>query len=105
MLFHYYRMITALNLPFSLAGAVLAWIATDYDVYICFLTFGMGWLTFGFLLALIFFKLRYNHVYYFYYNKGYSPRWLVIWSYVINFCAAVLLFCGYKLINSYVTPA
>ncbi|SHK97587.1 hypothetical protein SAMN05444266_101779 [Chitinophaga jiangningensis] len=105
MLFHYYRMITALNLPFSLAAAVLAWLATDYDWYIFLRTFGTGWLTGGFFMALFLFQLRYNHLYYFYHNKGYSRTRLIVWSYVINVCEVITLVYAYKLIHAYVTPA
>jgi len=60
-----------------------------------FKSFGLSFMTGGFLLSLYFYEKRSKNRYYFYYNKGFSRPKLIAYAYAIN----VLLMLTYFIIQ------
>lgn len=83
ILLHYYKSLNSFNIPFSLLLGCFGMIGGDrLDGFL--LIFAISLLTGGFGLALFFYGLKYEHCYYFYYNKGFSKMKLIGLAYGIN---------------------
>ncbi len=76
----YYKKSQTLNIVFSLlTAAVVGGIGYNY-----LLSFWISTMTGGYLLSVYLYELRYKQQYYFYFNKGFSRRELLLCTYILN---------------------
>jgi hypothetical protein len=89
MLLNYYKDIQLINLPLSLAAALLASIEGAF-LKVFIITFLSG----GFLMSIYFFEQKRAAQYFFYYNKGLSKIRLLLLTYLINILLVALILTG-----------
>ncbi len=79
-IFLYYKQLHGFNIPFSMIAGLLS-IGSGLSFK---LGFFVSILTFGLLLSLYFYEIRYSHKYYFFYNLGLSKLRLIACVSAIN---------------------
>jgi hypothetical protein len=89
----YYKEIHNFNLPFSMFMGLLGLTAVDGF----YQSFGLSYMTGGFLLSLYFYEKRNKARYYFYFNRGFSRPRLIAYAYAIN----IVLLLAYLIIKIY----
>lgn len=93
MVFNYYKDIHAFNIPFSILSGILGIVVMEGDPSKFFLYFFLALLTGGFVLSLYYYQLRYASQYYFYHNRGFSKRKLILISSGINLSLFLIYTC------------
>jgi hypothetical protein len=89
-LFHYYKSLLTFNFLFSVFVGFIGMIGND-KLEGLLRAFAISFLTGGFALAVFFYGLRYEHLYYFYYNKGFSKMKLIGLTYLLNITGVAIL--------------
>ena len=94
-LFLYYKQLHSFNVPFSILAGLLSMgsgMSFQFGFFVSILTFGL-------LLSLYFYEIRYSHRYYFYYNLGLSKVRLIAYVSAINVVLMIVFFLMRKIIS------
>lgn len=91
-LFHYYKEIQYFNIPFSLFLGLFGMFVYEDMLQGFIATFFLSLFTGGYFLSLFFYELMYKDQYYFYYNKGYSKKRLILYGFLANLCVFMVVF-------------
>lgn len=90
MILHYFRTISAFNIPFSMMCAFLGCLPADNKMFIFCKALIVSLLTGGFILSIAAFEWRYRQSYYFYFNRGYTRTKLIGGAYAITAALVVI---------------